>query len=133
MKPFSVVLPLLVVSSTAALLESIAAQVLGPVRQVLGLVGKFVEGPWKPTALQIYLSSIEDSCSKLQKGTLDPVTWTVSTDTFCPNHFRTAPYVANGYFGQTLPSESVGYWIEKRADGSWASNGELIPNSEILC
>ncbi|KAH6699031.1 family 65 glycoside hydrolase [Leptodontidium sp. MPI-SDFR-AT-0119] len=71
----------------------------------------------------MYLSSIEDSCSKLQKGTFDPVSWTVSTDTFCPNHFRTAPYVANGYFGQALPSESVGYWIEKRADGSWASNG----------
>lgn len=133
MKPFSVVLPLLAVSSTAVLLENITARVLGPVRQVLGLAGQYLEGPWMPTALQMYLSSIEDSCSKLQKGTFDPVSWTVSTDTFCPNHFRTAPYVANGYFGQALPSESVGYWIEKRADGSWASNGEVTPNSEVTC
>src|SRR3979490_1648348 len=112
MKPFSVVLPLLAVSSTATLLNGIAGQVRGSVRQILGFAGQFAEGPWKPTALQKYLSSVEDSCSNLQKAAFDPVTGAVSTATFGPNHFQTAPYVANGYFGQALPSESVGYWIE---------------------
>lgn len=42
--------------------------------------------------------------------------WTLSTNTFAPGHYQTAPYVANGYFGQTLPTEGVGYWVEN--DGS---------------
>ncbi|RFU27066.1 hypothetical protein B7463_g9262, partial [Scytalidium lignicola] len=42
-----------------------------------------------------------------------------------PNHFQAYPYVANGYFGQTLPAEGVGYWIQsnRSADGqSWSFN-----------
>lgn len=50
--------------------------------------------------------------------------WLLETTTFTPNHFQTAPYVANGYFGQTLPSEGVGYWVERDA------NGEYVPNSK---
>lgn len=48
--------------------------------------------------------------------------WLLETTTFTPNHFQTAPYVANGYFGQTLPSEGVGYWIERDASGEYVQN-----------
>ncbi|CRG91163.1 hypothetical protein PISL3812_08211 [Talaromyces islandicus] len=48
--------------------------------------------------------------------------WLLETTTFTPNHFQTAPYVANGYFGQTLPSEGVGYWIERDANGEYVQN-----------
>ncbi|KAH8703343.1 putative maltose phosphorylase [Talaromyces proteolyticus] len=48
--------------------------------------------------------------------------WLLETHTFLPNHFQTAPHVSNGYFGQTLPSEGVGYWIERAANGEYAQN-----------
>lgn len=48
--------------------------------------------------------------------------WLLETTRFMPNHFQTAPYVANGYFGQTLPSEGVGYWIERDANGEYVQN-----------
>jgi hypothetical protein len=48
--------------------------------------------------------------------------WLLETTAFTPNHFQTAPYVANGYFGQTLPSEGVGYWIERDANGEYVHN-----------
>ncbi|KUL86777.1 hypothetical protein ZTR_04773 [Talaromyces verruculosus] len=48
--------------------------------------------------------------------------WLLETTAFQPNHFQTAPYVSNGYFGQTLPSEGVGYWIERDENGDYAQN-----------
>ena len=39
--------------------------------------------------------------------------WIMQAAGFSPNQFQTYPYVANGYFGQTLPAEGVGYWIQK--------------------
>lgn len=51
--------------------------------------------------------------------------WVMLTETFQPNHYQANPYVANGYFGQTLPAEGVGYWIQKN-DGipgeAWSVN-----------
>ncbi|KAH8898477.1 glycoside hydrolase family 65 protein [Thozetella sp. PMI_491] len=41
----------------------------------------------------------------------EPSDWTLSTDDFVPNHYQSSPYVANGYFGQRLPVEGVGYWV----------------------
>ena len=123
MKASSALFLLLVVTSTALVLDGVVAEVFGSVRRVLGFAAQFMDGPLKPTALQKYLSSVKDSCTNLQQGTFDSVTWTISTNTFCPNHFQTGPYVANGYFGQALPSEAVGYWTEKHPDGSWATNG----------
>ncbi|PKX99836.1 glycoside hydrolase family 65 protein [Aspergillus campestris IBT 28561] len=44
------------------------------------------------------------------------------TDSFLPNHYQTAPYVSNGYFGQTLPSEGMGYWVQRGENGSFTNN-----------
>lgn len=53
----------------------------------------------------------------------DNFQWTLTTETFTPNRYQCAPYVSNGYFGQTLPAEGAGYWVERKADGSPALNG----------
>lgn len=37
--------------------------------------------------------------------------WILTTNQFIANRYQTSPYVANGYFGQRLPAEGVGYWI----------------------
>ncbi|RFU81709.1 carbohydrate-binding module family 32 [Trichoderma arundinaceum] len=37
--------------------------------------------------------------------------WILSTNQFIANFYQSTPYVANGYFGQRLPAEGVGYWI----------------------
>lgn len=54
---------------------------------------------------------------------IDREAWILTTDTFQPNHYQAAPYVANGYFGQTLPAEGVGFWAFKKDDGSPDLNG----------
>jgi hypothetical protein len=126
MKPSVVALLVLSTPSNCSPLEVVLGQVFTSVQRVFGFGGQNVTASWKPTALQKDFSSVKDSCNNLELGAFDPVTWSISTSTFCPNRFSTAPYVANGYFGQALPSESTGFWIEKRADGSVASNGKLI-------
>lgn len=51
--------------------------------------------------------------------------WILTTDTFKPDRFQERPYVANGYFGQSLPAEGVGYWIDRNhSSGKWAVNGK---------
>ena len=52
----------------------------------------------------------------------DDAKWMLCTDAFVPNHYQTAPYVSNGYFGQTLPSEGMGYWIQRGENGSFTNN-----------
>ncbi|UKZ52828.1 hypothetical protein TrVGV298_006615 [Trichoderma virens] len=37
--------------------------------------------------------------------------WILSTNQFIPNRYQSSPYVANGYFGQRLPAEGIGYWV----------------------
>ncbi|KAH8815399.1 putative maltose phosphorylase [Xylogone sp. PMI_703] len=118
MKVYLAVQTLAAVSATA-LFESISSNIISSLQQVL----QFAAIPSGPTPLQKYLSSVEETCSKLEQGKFDPVTWTITTNTFCPNHFQAAPYVANGYIGQALPAEGTGYWVEKRPDGSDAING----------
>lgn len=49
--------------------------------------------------------------------------WVLTTNTFKPNHYQSAPYVSNGYFGQALTAEGTGYWVYKKTDGSPALNG----------
>jgi hypothetical protein len=127
MKASVVVLPLLFLSGSCTPLESIAAHVFGSLQQVLEFAGQLTENSWRLTTISKHSPSIRKRCSNLKNGAFHLATWTVSTDTFCPNHFSTAPYVSNGYFGQSLPSEAVGYWIEKRPDGSLANNGGLVP------
>ena len=51
--------------------------------------------------------------------------WLLSTDQFQGNHYQSSPYVANGYFGQRLPAEGVGYWIYRNE-----STGENLLNCE---
>ncbi|KAB5585706.1 glycoside hydrolase family 65 protein [Coniochaeta sp. 2T2.1] len=49
--------------------------------------------------------------------------WTLSTTTFTPNHYQSSAYVANGYFGQRLPAEGVGYWTYlDEANGGYLQN-----------
>ncbi|KAH8802506.1 family 65 glycoside hydrolase [Xylogone sp. PMI_703] len=60
-----------------------------------------------------------------QPPSYNPDEWLLQTSTFRPNHFQSYPNVANGYFGQTLPAEGVGYWIQRNrtADGEpWVLN-----------
>lgn len=65
-----------------------------------------------------------DSDEQLNVTTYDLKTHTLKTTAFMPNHYQTGPYVANGYFGQRLPSEGMGYWIQKNLTGSsWPLNG----------
>jgi hypothetical protein len=50
--------------------------------------------------------------------------WTLTSTRFVPNKFQHRPYVANGYFGQNLPAEGVGYWADRNhSDGCPAING----------
>ena len=125
------VFPLLFISAAGVRLEGVTEQVIGSAQSILRSISRLGEGSWNPASLLNYLPVSEDGCTDLRNGALDRATWTISTDTFCPNHFSTAAYVANGYFGQTLPSEAVGYWTEKRPDGSLASNGDFTPRLDI--
>ncbi|KAL7898809.1 glycoside hydrolase family 65 protein [Trichoderma sp. SZMC 28014] len=43
-------------------------------------------------------------------GSADSDPWILSTEQFIGNRYQNSPYVANGYFGQRLPAEGVGYW-----------------------
>lgn len=43
-------------------------------------------------------------------GSADSDPWILSTKQFIANRYQNSPYVANGYFGQRLPAEGVGYW-----------------------
>ena len=124
MRASGVAFHLLFIPAACSRIDAVAAQLIGSFQYFLGSVSQIREVSWKLTHFQNYFVGGEEGCANLGNGAFDPVTRTISTNTFCPNHFSTAPYIANGYFGQTLPSEGVGYWIERRPDGSHASNGE---------
>jgi hypothetical protein len=70
-----------------------------------------------PVAVAIALLTYEGS------ATSDP--WLLSTNQFQGNHYQNSPYVANGYFGQRLPAEGVGYWIYRNE-----STGDYLLNCE---
>ena len=55
--------------------------------------------------------------------------WLMQSGKFNPNEYQVYPYVANGYFGQTLPAEGVGYWIQQNkstAEKSWSINSQCF-------
>lgn len=55
--------------------------------------------------------------------------WILETNEFVPNKYQRTPYVANGYIGQRLPAEGVGYWIDINEDGEYMNNcGRALPN-----
>lgn len=47
--------------------------------------------------------------------------WLMQSRVFNQNKFQAYPYVSNGYFGQTLPAEGVGYWVQQNK--SFAAGG----------
>ncbi|KAK7228012.1 hypothetical protein V2G26_000182 [Clonostachys chloroleuca] len=53
----------------------------------------------------------------------DRVDYILRINKFTPNQYQAAPYVSNGYFGQALPAEGVGYWVFQNEDGTPALNG----------
>lgn len=53
----------------------------------------------------------------------DGVDYTLRINNFTPNQYQAAPYVSNGYLGQALPAEGVGYWVFQNEDGTPALNG----------
>lgn len=67
-------------------------------------------------------------------ATLHP--WILSTSQFIANRYQTSPYVANGYFGQRLPAEGVGHWVNRdNLTGGYQLNRqccEIIPTSLIV-
>lgn len=52
-------------------------------------------------------------------------TWILETNEFVPNQYQRTPYVSNGYIGQRLPAEGVGYWIDINGDGEYVNNCKL--------
>ncbi|KAK5988351.1 Periplasmic/secreted acid trehalase ATH1 [Cladobotryum mycophilum] len=83
---------------------------------------------WRPTAVSLFSAFTAIIChAKLQNIASpsggDGASWVLTTESFTPNRYQSAPYVSNGYFGQTLPAEGTGYWIERLPDGSPALNG----------
>ena len=113
-------LALLATAGTARTFGDIAATVFPLGQKVLS----FSDAPY--SGLRISGSEAPRAGEKLAAGTFDLITWTLATESYTPNHYQTAPYVANGYFGQALPSEGVGYWIERNfsaSEGSWELNG----------
>lgn len=48
--------------------------------------------------------------------------WILETNEFGPNQYQRTPYVSNGYIGQRLPAEGVGYWIDIDEDGEYVNN-----------
>lgn len=49
--------------------------------------------------------------------------WILSTKQFTANRYQNSPYVANGYFGQRLPAEGVGYWTyQDNSTGGYVLN-----------
>ena len=81
---------------------------------------------WK----QSWLSQKEHQVNS-QKGDDD---WLMQTENFRPNEFQACPYVSNGYFGQTLPAEGVGYWIQQnRSPGkkAWSINSQSLCSGQV--
>jgi hypothetical protein len=52
----------------------------------------------------------------------DDWSWVLETNEFVPNQYQRTPYVSNGYIGQRLPAEGVGYWIDVDEDGEYVKN-----------
>ncbi|EED14244.1 maltose phosphorylase, putative [Talaromyces stipitatus ATCC 10500] len=48
--------------------------------------------------------------------------WVLETNQFVPNQYQRTPYISNGYIGQRLPAEGVGYWIDIDKDGEYVRN-----------
>lgn len=48
--------------------------------------------------------------------------WVLETNEFVPNQYQRTSYVSNGYIGQRLPAEGVGYWIDIDEDGEYVNN-----------
>jgi hypothetical protein len=117
-----ILLTLLATGGRGRTFDDIAATVFPLGQKVLGF------GDALYSKLRFSGSQAQAGEERVAAGTFDPITWTLTTDTYAPNHYQTAPYVANGYFGQALPSEGVGYWIERNfsaSKGSWELNGGL--------
>ncbi|UKZ78628.1 hypothetical protein TrVFT333_006374 [Trichoderma virens FT-333] len=56
--------------------------------------------------------------------------WILSTNQFIPNRYQSSPYVANGYFGQRLPAEGIGYWVyQDNSTGDYQLNCSLAAGS----
>jgi hypothetical protein len=116
-----------VTTASGALLDRITSAVFCPAQQIFGLDP--VQTLYDRVGIYEPQDQIPPEGVKLGGAIFDPVTWTLTTDKFDPNHYQTAPYVSNGYFGQALPSEGVGYWIERNfsaSEGSWELNGTSI-------
>jgi len=88
---------------------------LAPVFAITGFIYAFIfsrgplsgfQGPlWQ--SLQFSLRREEHSSAHAADE------WSMQTKIFRPNEFQAYPYVSNGYFGQTLPAEGVGYWVQQ--------------------
>lgn len=48
--------------------------------------------------------------------------WVLETNEFVPNQYQRTPYISNGYIGQRLPADGVGYWIDIDRDGEYVKN-----------
>lgn len=115
---------LVAATASCVLLDRIKSAVFSSAQQIFGL------DPVQTLYDRIGIYEPQDQIPPQEGAAVfDPVTWTLTTNKFDPNHYQTAPYVSNGYFGQALPSEGVGYWIERNfsaSKGSWELNGTLI-------
>lgn len=61
--------------------------------------------------------------ARASPGSEDSDHWILSTMQFIANRYQNSPYVANGYFGQRLPAEGVGYWTyQDNSTGSYVLN-----------
>lgn len=70
--------------------------------------------PWQQITAHILSQPLHDrSCKTIESTYVDGslCSWELTTAEFVPNHDQSSPYVADGYFGQRLLAEGVGYWI----------------------
>jgi hypothetical protein len=82
-------------------------------------------------AYGIHFAYASTFSSRIDPGSrsYEPDRWLMKTDHFSSNHYQSNPYVANGYFGQSLPAEGVGYWIQMNTSlgyDAYSVNGMLL-------
>lgn len=76
---------------------------------------------------QLYSSSNEAS-NPSHLPEIDKWSWILETNEFVPNQYQRTPYVSNGYIGQRLPAEGVGYWIDIDEYGKYVNNCQPCPS-----
>jgi hypothetical protein len=100
---------------------------LAPLLAIASFAYTFLSPASRPFAFQ---SSLWQALGRELPRSTYSGEWLMQTTVLSQNEFQAYPYVSNGYFGQTLPAEGVGYWVQQNkstASGGFSVNS-LCPS-----